>query len=120
VVRGSRRGHELGFPTANLSMDDRLIIPPDGVYVARVLWEDANRAGVVNVGRRPTFEQDGQTIVEAHILDFTGDLYGKNVRVELVERLRPEQRFESVSALIAQMETDVATTRLVLKKAGLG
>jgi riboflavin kinase/FMN adenylyltransferase len=120
VVRGSRRGHELGFPTANLAMDDRLIIPPDGVYVARVLWEDANHAGVVNVGRRPTFEQDGQTIVEAHILDFTGDLYGKNVRVELVERLRPEQRFESVSALIAQMETDVANTRLVLKKAGLG
>jgi riboflavin kinase/FMN adenylyltransferase len=84
------------------------------------LWEDANHAGVVNVGKRPTFEHDGRIVVEAHILDFTGDLYGKNVRVEFVERLRPEQRFESVSALIAQMATDVADTRLVLQKAELG
>jgi len=120
VVRGARRGHKLGFPTANLALDERLITPPDGVYAARVLWEDANHAGVVNVGKRPTFEQEGQTVVEAHILDFTGDLYGKNVRVEFVERLRPEQRFDSVSALIAQMGTDVADTRLVLKKAGPG
>ena len=120
VVRGALRGHELGFPTANLALDQRLITPADGVYAARVLWEDANHAGVVNVGKRPTFEQDGQTIVEAHILDFNGDLYGKNVRVEFVERLRPEQRFESASALIAQMETDVADTRLVLQKAELG
>ena len=120
VVRGARRGHELGFPTANLALDDRLITPANGVYAARALWEDANHAGVVNVGKRPTFEHDGQTIVEAHILDFTGDLYGKNVRVEFVERLRPEQRFESVSALIAQMETDVADARLVLQKAELG
>jgi riboflavin kinase/FMN adenylyltransferase len=120
VVRGSHRGHELGFPTANLAMEGRLVTPPDGVYAARVLWKDANHAGVVNVGRRPTFEQDGETIVEAHILDFSGDLYGKNVKVELVERLRPEQRFQSVPALIAQMETDVADTRCVLKKAKLG
>jgi riboflavin kinase/FMN adenylyltransferase len=120
VVRGARRGHKMGFPTANLALDDRLITPPDGVYAARVWWENANHAGVVNVGKRPTFEQEGQTIVEAHILDFTGDLYGKNVRVEFVERLRPEQRFESATALIAQMETDVADTRLVLKKAELG
>ena len=120
VVHGARRGHQLGFPTANLAPDETLITPPHGVYAARVLWEDANHAGVVNVGKRPTFGQDGQTIVEAHILDFTGDLYGKNVRVEFVERLRPEQRFESVSALITQMETDVADTRLVLQKAELG
>jgi riboflavin kinase/FMN adenylyltransferase len=119
VVAGAHRGHELGFPTANLEIDERLVIPPHGVYAARVLWEDANHPGVVNVGKRPTFEQDGQTIVEAHILDFSGDLYGKNVRVEFVARLRPEQRFESVSALIAQMETDVADTRLVLQKAEL-
>jgi riboflavin kinase/FMN adenylyltransferase len=120
VVRGSRRGHELGFPTANLAMDERLITPPDGVYAARVLWQGANHAGVVNVGRRPTFEQDGQTVVEAHVLDFTGDLYGKSVRVEFVERLRPEQRFESASELIGQMQTDVADVRLVLEKAELG
>jgi riboflavin kinase/FMN adenylyltransferase len=120
VVPGAHRGHGLGFPTANLALDERLITPPDGVYAARVLWEGANHAGVVNVGKRPTFEQEGQSIVEAHVLDFTGDLYGKNVRLEFVERLRPEQRFDSVSALTAQMEADVADARLVLQKAELG
>lgn len=115
VVRGAQRGHKLGFPTANLALDERLIAPANGVYAARILWDRANHAGVVNIGRRPTFEEQAQTTLEAHILDFTGDLYGKTVQVEFVKRLRPEQRFESAEALIAQMEMDVTNSRLVLE-----
>jgi len=115
VARGVRRGHKLGFPTANLALDERLIAPANGVYAARILWDGANRAGVVNIGQRPTFEDQAQTTLEAHILDFAGDLYGKIVQVEFVKRLRPEKRFESAEALIAQMKTDVANTRLVLE-----
>jgi len=115
VVRGVRRGHKLGFPTANLVLDERLITPANGVYAARILWDGANHAGVVNIGQRPTFEDQAETTLEAHVLDFTGDLYGKTVQVEFVKRLRPEQRFESAEALIAQMKTDVANTRLVLE-----
>ena len=115
VVPGARRGHKLGFPTANLALDERLIAPANGVYAARILWDGANHAGVVNIGQRPTFEDQAKTTLEAHVLDFTGDLYGKTVQVEFVKRLRPEQRFESAEALIAQMKTDVANTRLVLE-----
>jgi len=115
VVRGARRGHKLGFPTANVFLDERLIAPANGVYAACIAWDDENHTGVVNIGQRPTFEDRAQIILEAHVLDFTGDLYGKTMRIEFVKRLRPEQRFESADALIAQMETDVADTRLVLE-----
>jgi riboflavin kinase/FMN adenylyltransferase len=115
VVRGARRGHKLGFPTANVALDERLITPANGVYAARIVWDGVNHTGVVNIGQRPTFEDQVQITLEAHVLDFAGDLYGKNVQVEFVKRLRPEQRFESAEALIAQMETDVANTRVVLE-----
>ena len=114
VVRGARRGHKLGFPTANVALDERLITPANGVYAARIVWDGVNHTAVVNIGRRPTFEDQAQIILEAHVLDFTGDLYGKTVQVDFVKRLRPEQRFESADALIAQMETDVTNTRLAL------
>ena len=119
VVHGARRGHKLGFPTANLSPNEMIVTPANGVYAARVAWDTTNHAGVVNVGRRPTFEDLSQTIIEAHVLDFAGDLYGKNVRVEFIERLRPEQRFESAEALISQMTKDVDNTRLALKELDL-
>jgi riboflavin kinase/FMN adenylyltransferase len=120
VVRGVRRGHKLGFPTANVALDEKLVAPANGVYAARILWDETNRPGVVNIGHRPTFEDQAQTTLEAHVLDFTGDLYGKTVRVEFVKRLRPEQRFGAAEALIAQMKTDVADARLVLEDPGLG
>jgi riboflavin kinase/FMN adenylyltransferase len=120
VVRGVRRGHKLGFPTANVALDRKLIAPANGVYAARVVWDEANHPGVVNIGHRPTFGDQAQTTLEAHVLDFAGDLYGKTLRVTFVKRLRPEQRFATAEALIAQMETDVANTRLVLQDLGLG
>jgi riboflavin kinase/FMN adenylyltransferase len=119
VVHGARRGHKLGFPTANLTPSAVILTPANGVYAARVVWDTTNHAGVVNIGRRPTFEDLSQTTIEAHILDFTGDLYGKDVRVEFIERLRPEQRFESAEALISQMRKDVDNSRLALKELDL-
>jgi riboflavin kinase/FMN adenylyltransferase len=120
VVKGARRGHTLGFPTANLDIDRNLLLPANGVYVARACWETANHAGVVNIGQRPTFDQESERTLEAHILDFSGDLYGQELRVEFIQRLRPEVRFESKEALIAQMESDVDRTRNVIEELGLG
>ncbi len=120
VVRGVRRGHKLGFPTANVALNRKLITPANGVYAARIVWDEANHPGVVNIGHRPTFEDQAQTTLEAHVLDFTGDLYGKTVRVTFVKRLRPEQRFGTAEALSAQVKTDVANARLVLEDLGLG
>lgn len=111
VVRGTRRGQKLGFPTANLAVDERIMIPANGIYAVRVRWGTANHQGVVNIGVRPTFEDHGERIVEAHVLEFTGDLYGRILEVEFIERLRPERRFESAKALIAQMKEDIAQTR---------
>jgi riboflavin kinase/FMN adenylyltransferase len=120
VVTGARRGQRLGFPTANLETAESLIIPANGVYAVRAYWDSVNHAAVVNVGQRPTFEQDSERVLEAHILDFSGDLYGKELRVEFIERLRPELRFDSGEDLIAQMRMDVAQTRRLLDEPGLG
>jgi riboflavin kinase/FMN adenylyltransferase len=111
VTRGARRGQKLGFPTANLTVDEKMMIPADGIYAARVRWGTANHQGVVNIGVRPTFEDHGERIVEAHVLDFTGDLYGQTLEIELIKRLRSERRFESAEELIAQMKEDIAQTR---------
>jgi riboflavin kinase/FMN adenylyltransferase len=114
VIVGARRGQRLGFPTANLETDEHLIVPANGVYAVRAHWDNVNHAAVVNIGQRPTFEQNSERVLEAHILGFSGDLYGKELRVEFVERLRPELRFDSGDALIAQMKMDVAQTRRLL------
>ncbi len=111
VVSGARRGKELGFPTANLAVDTRMMIPADGIYAVLVRWGAANHQGVANIGVRPTFAGQRERIVEAHILDFAGHLYGRTLEIDFIRRLRAEQRFESAEALIAQMEKDVARTR---------
>jgi len=113
VIVGARRGKELGFPTANLEVPERLVIPGDGVYAVRVQWGGENHPAVANVGSRPTFGE-GKRLVEAHILDFEGDLYGEELRLEFVERLRPERRFPSVEELVSQMRLDVSRARKIL------
>jgi riboflavin kinase/FMN adenylyltransferase len=115
VISGARRGQNLGFPTANLAVDRSMMIPADGIYAVRVRWGTANHQGVVNIGVRPTFEDQGERVVEAHVLDFAGDLYGQVLQVQFIQRLRPERRFESAEALIAQMEEDVAETRRLFR-----
>jgi riboflavin kinase/FMN adenylyltransferase len=107
VVKGDRRGRELGFPTANLVPDDRLAIPGHGVYAA---FADGLPAAV-NVGVRPTFETGRGVLIETYIIDHDEDLYGKTLRVAFVERLRGERRFPSAEELIEQMQQDVEDAR---------
>jgi riboflavin kinase/FMN adenylyltransferase len=120
VIAGARRGHRLGFPTANLETDENLIIPANGVYAVRAHWDHVSHTAVVNIGQRPTFEQNSERVLEAHILGFSGDLYGKELRVEFIERLRPELRFDSGDALVAQMRMDIAQTQRLLDELNLG
>ena len=106
VVEGRRRGRELGFPTANLRTENDLI-PPHGVYATTVTIDGIVHASITNIGVRPTFGVDTETTVETHLLDYTGDLYGRSVRLGFVLRLRDERRFDDVDALKAQIDTDV-------------
>ena len=110
VVHGDKRGRELGIPTANIVPDDMLVTPGHGVYAA---WAHGHSAAV-NVGVRPTFETGRGLIVEAYLLDFDGDLYGETLRIAFVERMRGEKRFESVEALVDQMQRDVEQARALL------
>lgn len=110
VLPGEQRGRLLGFPTLNIGVSADRALPPNGVYVTRALVDDRTYQAVTNIGTRPTF--DGRTTtVETHLLDFEGDLYGQVVTVELLERLRGEQRFDGVDALRAQIARDVEATR---------
>ena len=107
VVSGDRRGHTLGFPTANLVPDEKLIYPGHGVYAGRA----DGMCAAINVGVRPTFGTGRGVLVEAYILDRELDLYGQTLRVEFLNRLRGERRFESVDALVEQMLQDVEQAR---------
>jgi riboflavin kinase/FMN adenylyltransferase len=109
VVSGDKRGRELGFPTANIVPDERLVTPGHGVYAAFANGHPA----AVNVGTRPTFDSDLGVLIETHLIDFSGDLYGETLRVAFVERMRPELAFEDVDALIAQMRADVEEARRI-------
>lgn len=110
VVRGDRRGRELGFPTANMLPDPGLACPRNGVYACRV----GERLAAVNVGVRPTFGSNLRLLVESFILDFAGDLYGEQLTIEFVARLRGEVRFDSAEDLVVQMGRDVERTRELL------
>ena len=114
VVRGRNRGNKIGFPTANVQPNTELV-PPAGGYAVQ-MWVDREatpRPGVANLGFRPTFaEQDFS--VEVHLFDFDGDLYGERVRVDFVERVRDEMKFDGVAALVAQIRRDVDHVRALL------
>jgi riboflavin kinase/FMN adenylyltransferase len=113
VVVGRHRGKGLGFPTANLALEDGQALPPDGVYVTRARLEGQPLPSVTNVGDNPTFG-DVQRWVEVHILDFDRDIYGRELRIDLLHRLREEVRFPTVEALVEQMHRDVAAARAFL------
>ena len=120
VVEGDRRGRELGFPTANLAVPERICLPDDGIYAGWFQAEGADsRPAAISLGRRPTFYADAtDSLLEAHLLDFDGDLYGRRAAVRFVERLRGEERFTSVDELVAQMERDVEATRALVSPTG--
>jgi riboflavin kinase/FMN adenylyltransferase len=106
VVHGDARGRQLGFPTANLVPDDALACPGHGVYACLANGQPA----AVSIGVRPTFKTGRGELIEAYLLDFDGDLYGSELRLEFLSRLRGERRFEDPESLIEQMHKDVART----------
>jgi riboflavin kinase / FMN adenylyltransferase len=118
VVHGDRRGRELGYPTANLVPDPAYVTPGHGVYAgrARILGPDTEAwwPTAISVGVRPQFETGRGELIEAHLLDFDGDLYGQELRVDFLKRLRGEKRFASVDELIAQMGRDVDRAREIV------
>jgi riboflavin kinase/FMN adenylyltransferase len=116
VVEGDRRGRELGFPTANVAVPGRSCLPADGIYAGSFVAADGvERITAISLGRRPTFyETADASLLEAYVLDFDADLYGQDVRVRFVQHLRGEMKFDSVDALVEQIERDVAATREVM------
>jgi riboflavin kinase/FMN adenylyltransferase len=113
VERGDGRGVELGVPTANVAVPERTCLPDDGVYAGTFTSDDGvERGAALSLGRRPTFYADhGLLLLEAHVLDFEGDLYGRGARVRFHRRLRSQVAFEGVDDLVAQMRRDVEATR---------
>jgi riboflavin kinase/FMN adenylyltransferase len=116
VVEGDRRGRELGYPTANVAVPGRVCLPADGIYAGTFIGADGvERMTALSLGRRPTFyDAADASLLEAYVLDFDGDLYGHAARVRFMSRLRGEMKFDSVDALVDQIERDVADTRRAL------
>jgi riboflavin kinase/FMN adenylyltransferase len=113
VVHGDARGRELGFPTANLVPDEALACPGHGVYACVAESEPfGTRAAAVSIGVRPTFNTGRGELIEAYVVDFDGDLYGSQLRLRFLARLRGERRFEDPDALIEQMHRDVRTREI--------
>ena len=116
VVAGEHIGHEIGFPTANLSLENPYkVIPAPGVYAVWAILGTERMPAMMNIGMRPTFEGTKQTL-EVHILNKVGDVYGQMLTVEFMERLRSERRFDTREALVEQLKTDRATAMEALKR----
>ena len=120
VVAGDRRGRDLGYPTANVVVPGGILLPADGIYAGWYRRPDASvHPAAISLGRRPTFHPGAgaePSVLEAYLLDFDGDLYGEGAAVRFVARLRGEERFDSVDALVAQMADDVQVTRATLAR----
>ncbi len=118
VVQGDRRGRELGFPTANLRPEYPPVMPANGIYAGRITEAGSGVArghpALISIGTRPTFHDGAAVLAEVHLLDFDGDLYGVRMGVELLARLRDEQRFPDAQALVAQMRRDAVAGRAAL------
>jgi riboflavin kinase/FMN adenylyltransferase len=116
VIPGDGRGKTIGIPTANLEIWQEQVIPANGVYACRAWVEGKMYAAATNIGVRPTFDgAGGYAHVETHLLDTSQDLYGKTIRLEFMERLRGEQKFSSVQALVNQIQKDISRTRRVFE-----
>ena len=112
VRHGRRIGHTIGIPTVNLVPPPHVLVPGDGVYIARVcLMDGSSYAAVTNVGTRPTVNNGSDLTVESWMLDFDGDLYGQSIRVEFYKRLRDEIRFDSLDALKAEIQRNADDAR---------
>ena len=110
VAYGEQRGRKLGFPTANIALDDAYALLPNGVYAVRVRFENMLYQGVANIGSNPTFEEVERRL-EVHLMQFSGNLYGKKIRVDFLGKLRDETKFSSVEALVEQIQRDIEQAR---------
>jgi riboflavin kinase/FMN adenylyltransferase len=116
VVAGDGRGRTIGIPTANLEVWPERLLPGSGVYACYTCVDGEIRRAVANIGVRPTFEnQEALPRLEAHLLGYTGDLYGKNMDIRFITRLRDEQRFPNIQALIGQIHTDISKAKKILR-----
>lgn len=116
VVTGQKLGRQLGYPTANLALTYRQVVPADGIYAVRATLEDGRTlGGACSIGNRPTIEGAGRSI-ETYLLDFEDDIYGRMMEIQFVKRLRAEEKFDSLDALVVQMKRDVAQAREVLEQ----
>lgn len=111
VVHGREKGRNIGFPTANIKVDNEQLLPKNGVYLGKLYFNSNEYLSMVNIGHNPTFNHVDNVSVEAHIIDFSGDLYDQNVRLELYDRIRDEKDFDSIDALINQLKQDVKYTK---------
>jgi len=115
VLGGDNRGRELGFPTANLKPEPGRVLPPPGVYACRAWTEQlGDRMAAVYIGSAPTFDEGRESLIECHILDFAGELYGQALAVSVIERLKGDKRFEGREEFVAQIRRDIANAREVL------
>ncbi len=115
VIHGDGRGRTIDIPTANIGFSDKKMIPAQGIYACWAYLEGQQIPAAINIGTNPTFTPDKQTLnVEAHLLDFRREIYGKDLRLEFVARLRDEMRFDSVDELLAQIRLDIEDSRRIL------
>lgn len=120
VIRGKGLGKEIGFPTANISVPSRIIIPKLGVYASIGTIEDEKFIGVTNIGFAPSLKGEKEVTVETHFLDFNRDIYDRLVKIELLEYIRPELRFSSLEQLVTQINIDIESARDIIKRKVLG
>jgi riboflavin kinase/FMN adenylyltransferase len=115
VVKGFQRGRELGFPTANLNIAPGMVLPGDGIYATWAVINGQRHPSATSIGVRPTFGLT-ERLVEVYILDFSADIYGQTLGVDFVTKLRDQETFSDVGALVKQVDQDVANTRLALAR----
>jgi len=107
VVKGKQIGRKLGFPTANLELNDRYkLVPANGIYAVKVLFDGNTFNGMLNIGLRPTIDSSNAVSIEVNVFDFNHDIYGSHLQLQLIERIRDEQKFDSLDALKSAMASD--------------
>jgi riboflavin kinase/FMN adenylyltransferase len=115
VIKGEGRGKRIGFPTANIQVNPDLIVPQKGVYVTRTCYEGMTYQSITNIGNNPTFKDTDQIHIETNILDFDNEIYGENLEIEFLSKVRDERKFATVNDLIEQIKKDVQFSRDFLR-----
>lgn len=115
VVEGQKNGRKIGFPTANIEITEDKLIPKIGVYAVQVEFNGEQYAGMLNIGRRPTFNNGDFSTIEVHIIDFDGDLYDKTLKLFFIEKMRDEKKFDSIALLQEQLEIDKNIAKKIIQ-----